>query len=69
MTHRILRRRRVEEKTGLGRSAIYEGIKEGWFPRQVPLGPSGKAVGWLEDEIDNWIASRVAQRDSAVGAA
>ena len=29
-------------------------MSKGHFPRQVPLG--AKAVGWLEDEIDAWIA-------------
>ena len=58
---RLLRLPAVEAKTGLKHSAIYEGIKEGDFPRQVQLGP--KAVAWLEAEIDAWIDRRIAKRD------
>lgn len=62
--HRILRRGAVEARTGLRRSAIYQGIAEGTFPRQVRLGT--KAVGWLEHEIDSWIEDRIAERDREV---
>lgn len=65
MTHRILRRPQVEEKTGLGRSFIYSEMAAGRFPKAVALGP--KAVGWLENEIDDWIARRVAERDAVSG--
>lgn len=34
--------------------------KIGDFPESVSLG--GKAMGWVEAEIDNWIASRMAAR-------
>ncbi|GGG52598.1 hypothetical protein GCM10010964_44670 [Caldovatus sediminis] len=33
----------------------------GEFPRRVTLGP--RAVGWLESEINQWIAKRAAERD------
>ncbi len=59
----ILRRREVEARTGLGCSTIYDGIKAGTFPAPIQLGP--KAVGWLESEINAWLAARVAARDAA----
>jgi prophage regulatory protein len=61
----ILRRKQVEARTGLARSTIYHHIKAGTFPRPVSLGP--RAVGWLESDVNNWIAERVqiAQDDSA----
>jgi prophage regulatory protein len=61
-TRTIIRRSAVEAKTGLRRSAIYSAMSRGTFPRQVPLG--AKAVGWLEDEIDEWIRARIAERDT-----
>ena len=64
---RIIRLPAVEAKTGLKHTAIYGWIERGDFPRQVPLGP--KAVGWLEDEVDQWIDARVAERDGARKAA
>ncbi|MBX9606547.1 MAG: AlpA family transcriptional regulator [Gammaproteobacteria bacterium] len=53
----ILRRRQVEQRTGLSRSTLYQYIKEGNFPKPVPLGP--RAVGWLESDVCDWIASRI----------
>ncbi len=54
----ILRRKQVEARTGLPRSSIYAGMADGSFPRQIYLG--AKSVGWLEAEVDDWIAARVA---------
>lgn len=54
----ILRRRRVEERTGLSRSTIYEKIKAGTFPAQITLGGL-RSVGWIESEIDGWLATQV----------
>ncbi|HZM46441.1 MAG TPA: AlpA family transcriptional regulator [Burkholderiales bacterium] len=51
----LLRMRHVKARTGLSRSTIYLKIKTGEFPAQVSLGP--RAVGWLEAEVDRWIAS------------
>ena len=53
----ILRRKQVQARTGLSRSTIYQNIKDGIFPRPIPLGP--RAVGWLESDVSDWIASRV----------
>jgi prophage regulatory protein len=51
---RILRRRKVEGRTGKSRSSIYKGIQDGTFPAPIRLGP--RSVGWLESDIDDWIA-------------
>ncbi|MCM2972896.1 AlpA family transcriptional regulator [Larsenimonas suaedae] len=53
MTNKILRLPDVMNYTGLARSTIYLRIAENNFPKPIPLG--GKAVGWLEKEIDEWI--------------
>ena len=53
----FLRRKQVETRTGLSRSTIYQYIKDGVFPKPVPLGP--RAVGWLESDVSDWIAARV----------
>ena len=60
---RILRRPAVEAQTGLPRSTIYDKMSVGEFPRPVRLGE--KAVGWLESDIEKWIADRVVERDAA----
>ena len=53
MNHLIWRLPRIKEATGLSRSAIYQRISDGMFPKQINLG--GRAVGWLESDIQNWI--------------
>ena len=56
---RILRLREVKMRTGLSASSIYNLSS---FPvRRVPLGPN--TTGWVESEVDDWLASRVAARD------
>jgi len=60
----ILRRKQVLARTGLSRSTIYLYIKAGAFPKPVALGP--RAVGWLESDVNGWLAARVAEtRDEA----
>ena len=56
---RIMRRREVEATTGLGRSAIYEKMADGTFPKNVPLGD--RAVGWVESEILGWVFDRITE--------
>jgi prophage regulatory protein len=59
---RILRLPEVEQRTGKKHASIYADIAKGLFPAPIPLGP--RAVGWLEDEIDDWLEERIAERDS-----
>lgn len=54
----ILRRRQVEKRVGLTRSPLYARIKAGDFPRPVQLG-NGRAVGWIEAEIEAWLAEQI----------
>lgn len=59
----ILRRRKVEDRTGLSRTSIYAKIARGEFPPAVSLG--ARAVGWYSDDIDKWIDDRAASRKGA----
>ena len=61
----ILRRKQVEARTGLSRSTIYLRLQEGTFPRPINLGV--RAVGWVENEIEAWLASCIENRDSGQG--
>lgn len=56
---RMLRRKEVEAITGLGRSAIYEGMAAGTFPKNVKIG--ARAVAWPESVIRQWIAERMGE--------
>lgn len=53
MVTRILRLPAVKTRTGLARSTIYLRVSEGTFPKPISLG--GRAVGWLESEIQEWL--------------
>lgn len=59
----ILRRKQDEKKTGLSRSTIYLRIQEGTFPKPINLGE--RAVGWLDNEIEEWLAARIELRDNS----
>lgn len=54
----ILRLPEVMKRTGLSRSTIYLLIKT----RQIkaPIQLSARAVGWVENEINDFIESRIA---------
>lgn len=62
----ILRRKQVEARTGLSRSSIYARLRRNpkrpgdydpTFPKPISVG--AKAVGWIEAEIDAWLAAQV----------
>ncbi len=52
---RLLRRRQVEEMTGLSRSSIYRLMQDEEFPRPVRVGTN--AVRWRLSDITLWLES------------
>lgn len=62
MAHNILRLPAVKARTGLSRSSIYLRVADGSFPRPISLG--ARAVGWVESEIEGWIARKILQSRS-----
>lgn len=60
--HNILRIHGVKAKTGLSRATIYARVKANTFPRPVSLG--GRAVGWIESEVDAWLILCITQRNN-----
>jgi prophage regulatory protein len=59
---RILRRWELRERKGIDYSDMHLGRleKAGQFPRRFKLGKN--SVGWLEHEVDAWIAEKPAAR-------
>ena len=55
---RFLRLPEVEARTGLARPTIYARMAAGTFPQPVSLG--GRAVGWIESEVEEWMRERIA---------
>jgi prophage regulatory protein len=56
----FVRLNEVKARTGLSRSTLYAYVRNGRFP--APVAISKRCVGWVEGEIDRWIADRIAAR-------
>ena len=67
---RLIRLPEVLSRTGYGRTTIYRKMEDGSFPRSVKLGgpledPNAfdcRAVAWIEDEVEQWMESRIEER-------
>ena len=64
---RILREAVVIDRTGRSRATIYRDVMAGLFPAPIAIGP--RAKGWLESDIEKWIADRVTEGRDAQAAA
>jgi prophage regulatory protein len=53
---RLLRIKQVLELVGLKKATVYQLHKNGLFPRSVKI--TGRAVGWVEEEVQRWLAER-----------
>ena len=63
--HKIIRISEAMETTGLTRSTLYLRIAQKNFPTPINLG--GRAVGWLESDIQQWIEEQItASRKGAI---
>jgi prophage regulatory protein len=64
MANTILRLPAVKARTGRSRSSIYADAKAGLFPSPIRIGP--RAVGWLESEVEAWLAQQIELSRKAV---
>ncbi|MDP3264220.1 MAG: AlpA family phage regulatory protein [Tabrizicola sp.] len=55
-SQRILRRDEVLRLIGLKKSALYQLMAQGHFPRPMKLGE--RAVGWRATDVATWLSSR-----------
>jgi prophage regulatory protein len=62
---RIVRFRELSERKGItwSRSHVDREEKAGRFPQRVKIGPN--SIGWVEEEIDQWLAERARSRETA----
>jgi prophage regulatory protein len=58
---KLLRLKQVMDTTGLGRSSIYNYMKEGTFPKQVKI--TTNLAEWVESEIEEWVKQKIKERD------
>lgn len=59
---KILSKKEVREKVVYSIQHITRLEQAGRFPKRLRLGEN--RVGWLEEEVNDWIASKVRERDS-----
>ena len=57
-SRRILRMRDICQKMGISPSTVHDLVARGIFIKPFTLIPGGRAVGWLEAEVDQWIFER-----------
>lgn len=65
----LIREPKVKAKTGLSHSTIWAKVAAGTFPKPIKLDPEGRAVAWVEEEIDGLINAAIARRDAAAAEA
>lgn len=51
----------IKRKTTLGKTTVYQQIKEMNFPAPIHIGR--RRVAWVEAEVDAWVRSRIEVRD------
>jgi prophage regulatory protein len=57
---RIIRADELKDKVGYSIMTVWRLERDGKFPKRIQLGAG--AVGWIESEVDAWIAARMAER-------
>lgn len=59
---KAIRLREVLARTGYSRSSILAKVAKGQFPAPIRLGENASA--WIDEEVDRWLAERIAERDA-----
>jgi prophage regulatory protein len=60
---RVIREPERLRKTGVSRTSWWRLERDGLAPKSFPIGNYSR--GWLEHELDAWIAARAAERDAS----
>ena len=56
----VIRHSQVCTKLQISSAKLFDLIAKGVFPRPFTLVPGGRAVGFLESDVDQWILERKA---------
>jgi len=62
---RLLSKKAVREKVLYSPAHIARLEAAGKFPKRVQLGPG--RVGWVDQEVEDWLRQRIAERDALTG--
>lgn len=56
----IIRHVQACKKLNVSSAKLFDMIAKGQFPKPFTIIPGGRAVGWLEGDVDAWIINRCA---------
>lgn len=62
---KLLSKKQVREKVLYSPQHIARLEAAGQFPKRVRLGTA--RVGWVDEEVDDWLRARIAERDADTG--
>tara|TARA_B110000046_G_scaffold153955_1_gene163682 strand:- start:891 stop:1097 length:207 start_codon:yes stop_codon:yes gene_type:complete len=65
MTDSFIRLTKVEDKTGLKKSMVYDLMSKDEFPKSIKIGD--RAVAWISSEIDQWIQNKIPESRQTKG--
>jgi prophage regulatory protein len=54
----VIRHAQVCKKLQVSSAKLFDMIARSQFPKPFRLIPGGRAVGWLEQDVDRWIIER-----------
>ena len=57
---KVIRHADACKKLGISSASIFDMVAKGQFPKPFVIVPGGRAVGWLESDVDAWILARSA---------
>lgn len=63
---RVIRPSEARDRVGVSRAKFADMIAKGQFPKPFTIIPGGRAVGWLERDVDAWIMDRCAATQEAL---
>lgn len=58
---RVIKKPELRQKIPASDVTIWRWEKQNKFPKRIVLG--GNSVGWIESEVDEWLAKKMAERN------
>ena len=55
---RVIRHKQVCAKLQISSAKLFDMVARGQFPKPFTLVPGGRAVGWLESDVDSYVLAR-----------
>ena len=55
---RVIRHKQVCKKLQISSAKLFDMVARGHFPKPFTLVPGGRAVGWLEADVDYYVLAR-----------